>query len=721
MATTEAASVKTLYARATGLLREGKDDEALALYARIVDENANIPEVHFQIARIFLRNHHLARALTHIRAAARLKPEEADIWKVYADLVRAISQPDVQAEFRAALKKAPLGKRDKGDLSSAVEFTGKSRASLGGTPPDAFERMVSALTAGRVDEAEALARAEIARNPRSAAVHTLVAAACLTRGDTEAAEQAVGEALRLDQGYAEAHATQARILKAQGRAADCLHACNHALRLAPGMQGALRLRGECYAELGFSEEARRDFEALVSLDPSSAENRRLLARLLYDEKLYSEAAETARKALKRGLTSFGLHHVLAQALSEMGRPEEALAELEAGRRLAPDSALAAVRIGELKQTLGRFDESEAEFREAMRLAPVWGEVYRVYLAAKKLVPGDPLIDTMQSHFDDPGIAPKSRAQFGFALAKVMEDQKRHHEVFRYLDPANALMRAEHPYDISRRVAHVDRLIASCRTIDWPNVEPKSTNRFRPIFVSGMPRSGTTLVEQIIASHSRVTGAGEVSVAPGRTLALLGREGGAYRDAKDVTPQMFQALGDGFEAYMHTLYPDAERITDKSIQSFAYIGLMKLAMPEARFVVVRRDPRDNLLSIYKNVFPEGTHLYAYSVEDLAEYYRQFLRLVDFWREVVPDWFYEVHYEDLVANPAEEAPKLIQACGLDWEDACLDFHKTERRVKTLSVYQVRQPMYKTSTRAWERYGDDIRPLLDALGPEYADAAE
>lgn len=213
----------------------------------------------------------------------------------------------------------------------------------------------------------------------------------------------------------------------------------------------------------------------------------------------------------------------------------------------------------------------------------------------------------------------------------------------------------------------------------------------------------------------------MSVAPGRTLALLGREGGAYRDAKDVTPQMFQGLGDGFEAYMRTLYPDADRITDKSIQSFAYIGLMKLAMPEARFVVVRRDPRDNLLSIYKNVFPEGTHLYAYGVEDLAEYYRQFLRLVEFWREVVPDWFYEVHYEDLVANPAEEARKLIEACNLDWEEACLDFHKTERRVKTLSVYQVRQPMYKTSTRAWERYGDDIRPLLDALGPEYADAAE
>lgn len=721
MAKTEAATVKTLYARATEAMGQGRDEEALALYAGIVGENANIPEVHFQIARIFLRNHQLARALTHIRAAVTLKPGVGDIWKVYADVVRTLSDPKEQAAFRAALRKAPLEKRDKGTLSTAVEFTGKSRASLGGTAPEVFERMVSALTGGEAAEAERLAVAEAARNPKSAAVHTVLSAARLAQGNESGAETAILTALTLDPSYAEAHSTHARVLKAGKRVAECLHACNHALRLAPGMAVALRLRGECYRDLGFPDEARTDFETLVTLEPANAETHQLLARFLYDERLYPDAAAVARKALKRGLKTFGLHHVLAQSLSEMARPAEALSELEAARRLMPDSALATVRIGELKQTLGRFEEAERDFQSAMALDPSWGEVYRVYLASKKLDPADPLIGEMQRRFEDPEIPAKSRAQFGFALAKVMEDQKRWGEVFRYLDPANALMREEYPYKIGRRFDHVDRFITSCRTADWTDGTPVSTSRFAPIFVTGMPRSGTTLVEQIIASHSRVTGAGEVGIAPGRALALLGREGGTYRDAKDIAPEMYQALGDGFEGYMRSLYPELDRATDKSIQSFGYIGLLKRAMPEARFVVVRRDPRDNLLSIYKNVFPEGTHLYAYDVNDLAEYYRQFVRLVDFWREVVPDWFYEVQYEDLVANPEEEAPKLIAACGLDWEDACLEFHKTERRVKTLSVYQVRQPMYKSSTRAWERYGDDIRPLLDALGADCADAAE
>lgn len=721
MATTEAATVKTLYAKAMTLMNERRDEDALAVFAGIVEANANIAEVHFQIARIFLRNHQIAKARTHILAAVRLKPGVPEVWKVYAEFVRTLSDRAEQAAFRDALKSSPLEKRDKGALSAAVEFTGKSKIALGRTAPDTFERMVAALTGGKPAEAEAMAGAEIRRAPDSAPVQTVLAAAQLAQGREDEAETAVLEALRIDPGYAEAHATHARILRATRRIAECLHACNHALRLAPGMPIALRLRAQSYRDLGFPDEARADHERLVALEPGNDENFYLLARFLYDEKRFPAAADVARRAIRKGHKTFGIYNLLSQSLSDMGESTAALEAVEAGRRLHPDSAIAVSRLAELKQTLGLFDEAEAAFRETIALDPTRGESYRVYLMSKKIERDDPLIPEMQERFADETTPPTSRANFGFALAKVMEDQKRHDEVFRYLDPANALMRQEYPYDIGKRITHVDRLIASCRTVDWAQAEPASANGFAPIFVTGMPRSGTTLVEQIIASHSRVTGAGEVSVAPGKALALMGREGGVYRDAASFTSGMYQSLGDDFESYMRGLHPGIDRVTDKSIQTFAYIGLLKMAMPEARFVVVRRDPRDNLLSIYKNVFPDGTHLYAYDVNDLAEYYRQFLRLVDFWRDVRPDWFYEVHYEDLVANPAQEAPRLIEACGLDWEDACLEFHKTERRVKTLSVYQVRQPMYKSSTRAWERYGEDIRPLLDALGPEFADAAE
>ncbi len=720
MATMEVLNVKELYSRAIALMSKGRGAEALALFNKILEQNQELAEVHFQISRILLRNNHLDKALASIRRASELKPQAEEIWTVYSDVVRTLSHKDAQASFRAALKKAPIDKRSKKRISNSVDFVGKSTVSLGGTRPDVFERMVGALTGGRAKEAEQLATVETRRNPNSAGVKTVLAASLLAQGQIEAAEKTIAEALAIDRAYAEAHSTHARILMARRRIADSLHACNRALRLAPGMQAALRLRAECYKELRFPDEACRDYEALISLAPENAEYPYLLARLLFEERLHLDAERVARKALGSGMNTFGLHNVLAQALSDLGREAEALQQLEAGRHLTAGSAAAETKIAELLQSLGQFDEAEAMFMRAIECNPNFGETYRIYLTSKKLASGDPLIETMKTHFNDLGLEDKSRANFGFALAKAMEDQRRYDQVFGYLDTANSLMRKCIPYNIKSRIKHTDRLIASYRTMRWTNA-PVSRCVFAPIFVTGMPRSGTTLVEQIIASHSRVTGAGEVGIAPGRAMKLLGREGSEYRDTNLIAPEAFQAFGEDFESYMRSLRPNADLLTDKSIQTFSYLGLMKLAMPEARFVVVRRDPRDNLLSIYKNVFPEGTHGYAYNVEDLAEYYRQFVRMVDFWREVVPDWFYEVQYEDLVANPAEEVPKLIAACGLDWEDACLEFHKNERRVKTLSVYQVRQPMYKSSTRAWERYGEDIRPLLDALGPEYSGAAE
>ena len=143
-----------------------------------------------------------------------------------------------------------------------------------------------------------------------------------------------------------------------------------------------------------------------------------------------------------------------------------------------------------------------------------------------------------------------------------------------------------------------------------------------------------------------------------------------------------------------------------------MGLIAQALPQARFVVVRRDPRDTALSISRNVCAEGTHLYAYDLHDLGRYFRMFDELIDFWRGKMPGGFHEVQYEDLVANPEDESRRLIAACGLDWEDACLNFHENTRRVQTLSLFQVRQPIYRSSTHAWERHRDDLKELLDAL---------
>ena len=284
-------------------------------------------------------------------------------------------------------------------------------------------------------------------------------------------------------------------------------------------------------------------------------------------------------------------------------------------------------------------------------------------------------------------------------------------VFRYLDDANALVRKTLPFHRAQRDREIARLKEAFDGFDYHGTTIAGTSDFAPIFVTGMPRSGTTLVEQIISSHSTVEGAGELSKASVGARDLL-FPGGKPTTLASIAPADIAHLGHDYQAYIAERFPGAARITDKAIGTYLYIGLIRLALPNARFIVVRRDPRDTLLSIYKNKFPEGTHPYAYDQIDLAHYYGSFVEMVDFWRERVPDWFYEVHYENLVADPETETRRLIAACGLDWEDACLSFHENKRKVQTLSIYQVRQPISKGSVRAWQRYEKDLAPMLELL---------
>jgi hypothetical protein len=319
---------------------------------------------------------------------------------------------------------------------------------------------------------------------------------------------------------------------------------------------------------------------------------------------------------------------------------------------------------------------------------------------------------MKQKFEDPENSVKNRRNLGFALSKVMEDTKNHDQVFRYLHPANALMRQEFPYDIASREKEIDGVMSVFDQLDLPAMKIEGTSDYAPIFVTGMPRSGTTLVEQIISSHSQVSGAGEVGFAARGAQKLIMRENGSFRGFNDVSRSDIAALGHDYEAFMRQTFPDAPRVTDKSIQTYTFLGLIKLALPHSRMIVVRRDPRDNLLSIYRNMFVDGTHRYSYNLSDLGTYYKLFLKIIAFWQERVPDWFHVVNYEDLIADTETEARKLIAASGLDWEDQCLAFHENTRRVDTLSVYQVRQPIYSSSLKAWQRYENELSELFEAL---------
>ncbi len=721
MAQVDGAKLKAAYAEAMEFQKVGKDEDALKRYAAILDINANIAEVHFQVARIFLKNDRLEKSLRHIKAAAKLRPGVLDIWKLWSETVMTLSDKGEQKIFLDALEGAPLEKRAKGTLSTSVALTGKSKISIGRLTQDVMERILRNINAGKFAEAEAMARDELRRHPKVAALYDAIGISqSMQDRDTEAMES-LEQAIRLEPNFPKAHTNYARVLKKVRRAPEGIRHCNIALRTAPGMVDALVCRAECFREIGRLEETKKDLFRAMDLAPKEADPHYILARILFDEQDLVEAVKHLEIALKSGANEAASRNLMGMIYAELGRFDEAIEQYEISAKGAPDEPRSHRRIAELHQTLGNFDEAQALFERSMELDPDDGQTHRIYLTSQKIEPDDPIIQHMEERFENEDLDDLHRANFGFALAKVMEDQKRYDEVFKYLHPANALMRRSREFDMASRVRDERALLESYQTADWSEPIMETDNTYAPIFVTGMPRSGTTLVEQIISSHSTVEGGGEVGIANRQTLRAITNEDAKLMPVNKVPRERVASIGVEYERMMRSLFPDTDRVTDKSIQTFTHIGLIKRAMPNARFIVVRRDPRDNLLSIYKNVFPEGAHYYSYNLTDLAREYHHFVETVDYWRSVRPDWLYEIQYEALVSNPEEEARKLIDACGLEWEDACLNFHQSERRVKTLSLYQVRQPMYKSSTNAWERYGSDLDELMQALGPEYVDAAE
>lgn len=716
--------LQALYAEAMKLQAEGRHPAALDRYGRIIAANPRIAEAHFQIGRIHTAAGQSPRALPHLAAAAALKPAEPAIWQAWADAVALAADEAAETALLQAVKQAQLAPRLR--IALQDRFAPHRPRPVPGIPPalrPVLDRIARLGSAGKLAEAERLATAEAARHPQSAGLANALGIAQLRIGRHAAALASFQRAASLERGYADALNNMGQLLLELNRAEEAVAPLRAAVMAAPNWPVALtnladalnRTRQE-RAALAYARKAAR-------LAPKAAPTLIVLANTHTRLGDHAAAAEVLRDAVAAAPTRPDALVLLAQALSRLGQDQDALALYDRALDLAPRLSTALSGKAQLLQTLGDFEAAEIWFRRCFQADPSNGENYRLFIASHKTRADDPLLAQMIARFDDPATRDTDRMNLGFAIAKALEDLKDYGRVFPYLNTANALMRKQWPYDIHQRLDEIRDFKAALEGFDFHAARIEGASDYAPIFVTGMPRSGTTLVEQIISSHSAVSGAGEVGIAAGLALAALRGPDGGLRRAGDVPDAVFAALGHNYADAMRARFPDAPHVTDKSILTYQYMGLIRLALPKARFVVVRRDPRDTLLSIYKNKFAEGTHLYGYSLRDLGLYYRSFIDMVEFWRARVPDWFHVVEYEDLVANPEAESRRLIDACGLAWEDQCLDFHKNTRKVETLSVFQVRQPISKGSVKAWQRYEAEIGEMVEALGdllPEGQDGA-
>ena len=406
---------------------------------------------------------------------------------------------------------------------------------------------------------------------------------------------------------------------------------------------------------------------------------------------------------------------LAEILQQAGKLEQAI---DAYKRIISDHGQLVepkYLLGNILKSQGKFSESRELYQQVMARQPTYTQAHFSYSSIHKYRDAsDPHIGLMLDLSNKPELTDENRLQLSFALAKAFEDIGDFAQAFKYLKTGNDLRAREFDYRIDSDRELIRSIIRSfsAEAMSRVHINPQKSNK--PIFIVGMPRSGTSLVEKIIASHSEVYGAGELDYIFALGTRLFLKESSLYEfgPLANYSPQAFERFGQEYLDKIGLLIGQARRLTDKMPFNMMMIGLIKIALPNVKIIHCVRDARDTCLSIYKQNFTTGNYRFAYDLQTVAQFHNEYQLLMKHWHNVLPGEIYDVSYEELTQNPELEIRKLLEACDLEWQDGCLKFDKSGGVVKTASAYQARQPMYTSSVKLWEKYQAYLGPLLDEL---------
>ncbi len=529
--------------------------------------------------------------------------------------------------------------------------------------------------------------------------------------------EAYERARRLKPDYVEAWFNLGNVLKAIGRNIEAVEAYDRALALRPTYAAAHNNRGVALKQMGRHEAAIEAFRQSMALDPKDVLAVNNLGVALEALSRHAEAAETYRQAIVLDPSRAEAHNNLGVALKNLGHFDEAEAAYARALVLRPDYAEALVNVAVNLEEAGRPAEARVSVDRALAIDPSLAHAWSVRASLKTFTAGDPDIAAMQSLLDPaqlvrPGAEDVARLEF--ALGKAWMDIGQAEPAFVHLGRGAAVKRATLAYDGPAACGWMRRLAETYDAEMLARLGGGGDPSDLPVFVVGMPRSGTSLVEQILASHPQVVGAGELGLlediargAPPQGLDLSEAE-----LARELTPKQLAWAGGEYVRRLAEVAGDARRVVDKMPGNFHFAGLAALILPRARIIHCRRDPADTCLSCYSKLFTDG-QAFSYDLTELGRYYRSYERLMAHWRAVLPaEQFTEVVYEELVADQESQTRRLLAACGLDWDPACLAFHQTQRAVRTASSGQVRKPLYRSSLGRWRPYETQLAPLLKAL---------
>ena len=535
-------------------------------------------------------------------------------------------------------------------------------------------------------------------------------------------------------------------LLTNGQINEALKIVEALIKKSPNVPLLYNIRGVCYQTIRELGNAIDDFSQATILKSDYAEAYCNLG-VTYQEK---GDLENAVKAYKNAIVNYNnyptAHNNLGKIFLASGEIDSSIEHLERAITLKPDFADAHNNLGSAFLRINKLNDAIKSYKKAIALKPDFavannnlGIAYlrtgdpklasKFFENAITITPGyatahhnlsgvkvykekDKQVSLIESLLIENNLSQKERIYLNFALAKAYEDLGNHEELFKHLNEGNRIRKKEMSNSIADSEEHNEliKLFFNSNNINNIKLTYRDSLPIRPIFIVGMPRSGTSLVEQIISSHHEVYGAGEVNNFHNIIMPIIEKH--AVNENYNLKNDEFALIRKQYSNSLERFYANEKVITDKWILNFKTIGFILSAFPESKIVHLKRDARATCWSIYKHYFSDEGNRWAYDYQDLARFYKSYVGLMDYWHNLFPGKIYDISYEDLTSNQEKETRNLLKYCDLDWDENCLNFYTNTRAVKTASAVQVRNKMYQGSSDVWRQYSEHLKPLLDAL---------
>ena len=566
-----------------------------------------------------------------------------------------------------------------------------------------LQSIISLFNQGQLQQALSESSQLLERFPNSVILYNIAGACNAGLMQFDAAINNYKKALKINPYYADAYSNMGNVLKDKGDLEAAIQSYKQALKIKPDYAQAYNNMGNALKDKGDLKAAIESYKQALKIKPDYAQAYSNMGIALKGKGDLNAAISSYKQALKIKPDYAEAYNNMGSALNDKGDLEAAIESYKQALKIKPDYAEAYNNMGIALKDKGDLEAAIESYKQALKIKPDYAEVYRSLSNMHRYKEHDEYFLKMQSLCQSSSLSDEQRCHLNFALSKASEDLNEISQSFNYLKIGNELRKKILSYDIKKDIELFSQLKKSYPSIALQSVVESSD--LKPIFILGMPRSGTTLVEQIVSSHSEVTGAGE--------LSYVSKFGGpTARGAIKPNTKMILEFRQRYIEALKKRSDGRSIVTDKMPQNFLYVGLIFAAFPDAKVIHVNRDPAATCWSNYKHYFIDKELGYCYDLDDTVTYFGLYTDLMQFWLGHYGDRIYNLNYDNLTINQDDETRKLIEYLELEWENDCLSPQHNKRSVRTVSQQQVRQKVYQGSSQQWRKFEPYLNGAFDQL---------